>query len=116
MCVLCTARCFCTHLLLWSEEEEHPSKWEDHRGLCRWMLFPEVSDLDPALLSIVTGRQKVPQHDGNHHGNSLGCDWGVQCLPAVFIVSSIEAGQWPVLQGIEASSTCEAQAQAACGR
>lgn len=73
VCVLYTARCFCTAVwvhLIW----EHLPKWE-YRKFCSWMLFLEVSGLDPALLSVITGRQEVLQHVGEDGGVTMGAPW-----------------------------------------
>lgn len=62
-----------------SKMKEHLCRWKCKEFYC-WMLFLEVSGLDPAFLSIV---REVPHHvvdSEGHHGNSLdlsgACDAG----------------------------------------
>lgn len=63
------------------EMKEHLSSWKSKEFYC-WMLFLEVSGLDPAFLSIITERQEVLHYDGDgegHHGNSWDLSWGMWC-------------------------------------
>lgn len=63
--------------------KEHLSRWK-FKEFCCWVLFLQVSGLDPTFLSIITERQEVLHcvEDGEegHHGNSWNlsgaCDAG----------------------------------------
>lgn len=59
--------------------QEHLFRWK-WKEFCCWVLFLQVSGLDPAFLSIITERQEVLHYveDGEegHHGNSWNV-WSV---------------------------------------